>query len=160
MKKFIKNYIELMNKYILVKVVTVLLIVMLLSQIMTVINNKLNEKNNNENPISTYNTYDTRSRTVNDVATRYFNEYISLMQYDIELAYSLLDEFCRKNYTDVEEFKRDIDNIDFENIHINHCELIQDEESKKYIVTDNYNNTYSFILSEINKYNVVFNTSK
>lgn len=155
MKKFIKNYIELMNKYILVKVGTILLILMLLSQILTLINKNVNKQRINENPITKYNTYSTKTLTVEDVVERYFNEYKSLLRYDIELAYNLLDETSKEQFRDIDNFKAYIENVDFENLEISDYSFNQDEEYKEYIITDNFNNTYIFKVKAANEYSVI-----
>ena len=155
MKKFIKNYIELINKYILVKVGTILLIVMLLAKIATVVNETVNRDRINQNSISKYNTYSSETLTVEDVAQRYFYEYTGLLQYDIELAYEKLEENCKNKYADVNEFKNYIQKFDFTNIEISNYSVVEDEEQRKYIVDDNINNVYSFIIESPNEYNVI-----
>lgn len=155
MNKFIKYYKDLMNKYILVKVGTILLIVMLLSQIATVINKSINKKNTNENPVSKYNTYSSETLTIKDVSERYFNEYISLLKYDIELAYELLEENCKSKYKDINDFKNYIQKIDLANIKMSNYSITENEEYKKYVVDDNINNVYSFIVENANEYNVI-----
>lgn len=155
MKKFIKNYIELMNKYILVKVGTILLIVMLLAKIATVVNETVNRDRINQNSIFKYNTYSSETLTVEDVAKRYFYEYMGLLQYDIELAYEKLEENCKNKYTDVNEFKNYIQKFDFANIEITNYSVAEDEEQRKYIVDDNINNVYSFVIESPNEYNVI-----
>lgn len=155
MKKFIKNYIELMNKYILVKVGTILLIVMLLAKISTVINETVNKDRINQNSISKYNTYSSETLTVEDVAKRYFNEYKALLQYDIELAYEKLEENCKNKYEDINEFKKYIQTVDLANIEMSNYSVVEDEEQRKYIVDDNMNNVYSFIVESANEYNVI-----
>ena len=155
MKKFIKNYIELMNKYILVKVGTILLIVMLLAKIATVVNETVNRDRINQNSISKYNTYSSETLTVEDVAKRYFNEYTALLQYDIELAYEKLEENCKNKYEDVNEFKNYIQKFDFSNIEMSNYSVAEDEEQRKYVVDDNINNVYSFIIESPNEYNVI-----
>lgn len=155
MKKFIKYYKDLMNKYILVKVGTILLVVMLLSQIATAINKTVNKQTINENPVSKYNTYSSETLTIKDVAARYFNEYTALLQYDIELAYELLEENCKNKYEDIDDFKNYIQQIDLANIEMSEHSVVEDEEHKKYVVNDNMNNVYSFIIEKANEYNVI-----
>ena len=155
MVKIIRYYKELMNKYILVKVGTVLLIVILLSKIATVINKNINKKNTNENPISKYNTYSSENLTTKDVSERYFNEYISLLKYDVELAYELLEENCKSEYKNIDNFKEYLQKIDLNNIKMNDYSAKENNGYKEYNVNDNINNTYKFIVKNANEYNVI-----
>ena len=155
MKKFIKYYIDLMRKYILVKLVTILLILAILTQVLTAINKNINKNRINENPISKYNTYSIETLTVKDVAERYFKEYMALLQYDIDVAYEFLDETCKNQYKNIDNFKSNIQKIDFQNVEFSNYSISKDNEQKKYIVEDNQNNIYSFIVISANKYSVI-----
>lgn len=155
MKKFIKYYIDLMNKYILLKVGTILVFVMLLSQILTVINKTVNKHRINENPISKYNTYSTETLTVKDIANRYFTEYKQLLQYDIELAYELLEENCKNQYEDINDFKEHIKQNDFFNAEMTDYSVNEENGYKKYIIKDSLDNVYSFVIKNANEYNVI-----
>lgn len=156
MMKFINYYIDLINKYFLVRVITILLVIMLISQVVTWINKAVNYQKINENPISKYNTYNPEAMTTKSIAERYFNEYTSLLQYDAELAYDLLEERHKDKYEDIDDFKNYIQEIDFEDIEISNFSVDEDNEYKIYIVNDNLNNVYNFIIKNANEYSVIF----
>ncbi len=155
MKKFIEYYSNLMEKYILVKVGTILLITMLLAQVMTLINKNINKKISNENPISKYNTYSSETIGIDNISNRYFCEYTGLLQYDINLAYELLDEDFKKQFNNINDFKKYIENVNFEDLAMSECTTSSEEECKKYIISDNLNNAYTFLVEEPNKYTVI-----
>lgn len=152
-KHVINNYKNLMEKYILIKLGTILLVLFLLTQIATAINN-INKAVTNKNPVSQYNTYSVKSTTVEDVAQRYFNEYMILLKYDPELACSMLDESIKDRYAELSDFKEYIKKIDVDNAVMTDYNFTTDE-CKRYTINDNFNNTYIFVVESANKYSVI-----
>lgn len=154
MRKVISRYIELMNKYILVKVLTILIVLFIITQLLTILTNKLNYEVTDDAPVSEYNRYTTQNITTEGIAQHYFSDFKLLIYYDIEEAFSLLEADYKANFGSVEDFKDMVNEIDVQNMEIKDYAMINTDEDKKYVIMDNNDNVYNFIVKSANEYTV------
>lgn len=104
-----------------------------------------------------YNTYNNPIITNDTIAQDCFSLYMFYLKYDIEKAYSMLDEeYKDKKYVNIEEFKESMEKR-ITNSLVN-CSVNNNKNNYQYICEDNHKFYYIFNMTAPMKFTVVLDT--
>lgn len=112
------------------------------------------EKNNN-------NIFQYKNVNPEQIAEDYYNDYISKMKNNVQIAYNLLDpDYREKRFSDISEFRKyitDVINTDIDRILLTYS-ITKYNSHTEYICQDNFGNNFIFKSTGVMNYTVILDT--